>query len=208
MPKFVLLWTDAAMWTMAFALAGYTWLVVRRPGLAANWRKVFGDKAALASSVILLLCLAITLLDSVHYRPLLPATTPGETAAYDTRTRSLLDALLARQIDSREATYSRPLSTVGFTKESVEVNGRLQRVAPRLKFGGAHLTDPASQWLPDLLWRGALGLVLRGCRGAARRRGATARWPACARLGPVPAASRGAWCAGPSPRWVRWPARC
>lgn len=162
MPKFVLLWTDAAMWLMTFALAAYVVMVLRRPGLAANWKKVFRDAAALSSSVILLLCLALTLLDSLHYRPLLPAVPGGDAtgSAYDTRTRSLLDALLGRLVESREATYSRPLSYVGFTKQSVEVDGVVQRVAPRLKFGGAHLADPATQWLGDLAWRIGTGLVL------------------------------------------------
>jgi peptide/nickel transport system permease protein len=160
MPKFVLLWTDAAMGLLALALLGYVVMVLRRPGLAATWRKVFADPAALASSVILLLCLGVTLLDSVHYRPLLPAVAGSQGAAYDTRTRSLLDALLGGLVDSREATYSRPLSYVGFTKESVEVGGQIQRVAPRLQFGGAHLKQPDSEWLPDLLGRGALGVLL------------------------------------------------
>jgi peptide/nickel transport system permease protein len=162
MPKFVLLWTDAAMWLLALALGVYAMMVMRRPGLAANWRKVFADAAALSSSVILLLCLLLTLLDSVHYRPALPPA-PGSAAsgpAYDTRTRSLLDTLLGGLVDSREATYSRPLSYLGFTKESVEVDGVVRRVAPRLKFGGAHLGDPDSQWLSDLAWRSALGLLL------------------------------------------------
>jgi peptide/nickel transport system permease protein len=162
MPKFVLLWTDAAMWLMAAALLAYTVMVVRRPGLSANWKKVFADPAALASSVVLLLCLALTLLDSIHFRPLLPPAPGSETAgpAYDTRTRSVLDLLLAPLVESREATYSRPLSYVGFTKESVEVGGEIRRVAPRLKHGGAHLNDPENQWLGDLAWRGAIGLLL------------------------------------------------
>ena len=162
MPRFVLLWTDAAIWLMAVALAGYVLMVLRRPGLRADWSKVFGDKAALSSSVVLLLCLAITLLDSLHYRPLLPPAAGSSVAApaYDTRTRSLLDALLVRLVDSREATYSRPLSYVGFTKESVEVDGQIQRVAPRLKSGGAHLQDPAAQWLGDVAWRIGVGLVI------------------------------------------------
>ena len=158
MPKFVLLWTDAAMWLLALALVVYVLLVLRRPGLRANWTQgLCAMPPALASAVVLALCLGITLLDSVHYRPLLPpaAGSEGGAPAYDTRTRSLLDALLARLVDSREATYSRPLAYVGFTKESVEVDGEVQRVAPRLKFGGAHLQDPATQWLGDLAWRGA-----------------------------------------------------
>jgi peptide/nickel transport system permease protein len=162
MPKFVLLWTDAAMWLLAVALVAYGVMVVRRPGLAANWRKVFGDAAALSSSVVLLLCLVLTLLDSVHYRPLLPPAAGSAAAgpAFDTRTRSLLDALLGGLVDSREATYSRPLSYLGFTKESVEVGGEIKRVAPRLVHGGAHLTDPASQWAGDLAARGGAGLLL------------------------------------------------
>ena len=140
--KPVLLWTDAAMWAMTLAVVAYAATVLRRPGLRANWSRVFADPAALSASVVLLLCLLITLLDSLHYRPRLPAAAGSEVAAYDTRTHSLLDALLAKLVDSREATYSRPLSYVGFTKESVEVYGQVQRIAPRLKSGGAHLKVP------------------------------------------------------------------
>ena len=162
MPKFVLLWTDAALWLLVAALVAYAVVVVRNPALAASWRKVFRDAAALSSSVVLLICLVVTLLDSVHYRALLPPA-PGVTdaaPAYDARTRSLLDAWLADLIASREATYSRPLAYVGFTKESVTVDGQVQRVAPRLQFGGAHLKDPAAEWLPDLARRAAGGLAL------------------------------------------------
>ena len=167
MPKLVLLWTDAAMGALALALAAYGLMVLRRPGLRASWTRVFADPAALSASVVLLLCLGLTLLDSVHYRPRLPAAPGSDAAAYDTRTRSLLDALLVRLVDSREATYSRPLSYVAFTKESVEVDGQVQRVAPRLQFGGAHLKAPQQQWLGDLAWRGLLGLGLGALLAAA-----------------------------------------
>jgi len=160
MPKFVLLWTDGAIWLLAAALLAYVVFAWRRPNLRASWRKVFMDAPSLASSIVLLLCLGVSLLDSVHYRPLLPQA-PGTTAAaYDARTRSLLDAWLADLVDAREATYSTPLATVSFTRESLVVDGRVERVAPRLQFGGAHLEDPATQWLSDVLTRGGKGLVL------------------------------------------------
>jgi peptide/nickel transport system permease protein len=129
---------------------------------------VFRDGGALASSIVLVLAVGVTLLDSVHYRPLLPPATGAEASvpAYDTRTRSLLDALLADLVDGRESTYSKPLSYLGFTKESVVVDGEVRRVAPRLQFGGAHLADPAEQWLPDLVRRGSWGLA-GGALGAA-----------------------------------------
>ena len=161
MPKFVLLWTDASIWLLVGALAAYAVAVVRRPQWSANWSKVFRDPAALSSSIILLLCLGVTLLDSVHLRARL-APAPGAPAgavAYDARTRSLLDVLMVSLIDSREATYSRPLAYVGFTKESLLVNGEVKRVAPRLVFGGRHLADPEHDWVPDVLGRAAVGLI-------------------------------------------------
>ncbi len=162
MPKFVLLWTDAAIWLLLAALVAYAVVVLRKPDLAANWRKVFRDGPALASSIVLLLCLGVTLLDSVHYRARLDAvaTAPGAAVAYDTRTRSLLDAVLADLLASREATYSRPLSYLGFTKESLEVDGEVRRVAPRLVFGGSHLKDPEREWAGDVARRAAIGLGL------------------------------------------------
>ena len=167
MPKFVLLWTDAAMWLLAATLVAYGLMVIRRPALAANWRKVFHDPAALASAVILVVCLVISMLDSVHFRPLLPPAAGATNAgpAYDTRTRSVFDVLAARLIEMRETTYSRPLSYVGFTKESVTVAGEVRRVAPRLTFGGAHLADPERDWLSDLALRSAIGLVVGALGG-------------------------------------------
>jgi len=162
MPKIVLLWTDAAVWLLMVALAGYIWTVWRKPSLAASWRKVFSDGPALASSVVLLVCLLITLADSVHYRAALPAAagTAAGSVAYDTRTRSLLDAALKSLSESRETTYSQPLAFSSFTKESADVAGKVVRVAPRLKHGGAHLGDPQVQWAGDIAQRVLLGLLL------------------------------------------------
>jgi peptide/nickel transport system permease protein len=162
MPKLVLLWTDGAIWLLVAALVIYAVTVFRKPDLKANWSKVFHDAPALASSILLALCLVITLLDSIHYRAVLsPAAGAAANAAvaYDTRTHSLLDAALVELVDGRESTYSRPLSYLGFTKETLLVDGTPQRVAPRLVFGGAHLKNPEAEWSGDLLSRGAVGLA-------------------------------------------------
>jgi peptide/nickel transport system permease protein len=161
MPKFVLLWTDVAVWLLVAALVAYALMVTRRPNLASNWGKVFRNGAALASSFVLLACLLITLADSIHFRAQLPpaaGTASGDTA-YDTRVQSLLDAGLRRVIESRESTYSRPLDYVSFTKESLETNGQVVRVAPRLTFGGAHLQNPEQEWAGDVAMRVAVGLA-------------------------------------------------
>jgi peptide/nickel transport system permease protein len=156
--KFVLLWTDAAVWLLIIAAVLYVVHVRRTPSLAASWRKVFSDAPALASSVVLLACLLVTLADSIHFRKALPQVdgAPAGSVAYDTRTSSLLDSLLSGLVESRETTYSRPVATESFTKESDDAGNR---VAPRLLHGGAHLKDPAAQWAGDVALRFGVGLV-------------------------------------------------
>jgi peptide/nickel transport system permease protein len=161
MPKFVLLWTDVTVWLLLAAMIAYGVMVVRTPNLAASWRKVFRDAPALCSSLVLALCLVITVADSVHYRRALPpaAGSPAGTVQYDTVTHSLMDLALWDLIESREVTYSRPFDYLSFTKDTVSVNGQLKRVAPRLLHGGVHLSDPEHQWANDLMSRGGMGLM-------------------------------------------------
>ncbi len=161
MPKFVLLWTDLSIWLLIAAIVIYGLSVLRKPELAAKWGRVFRDAAALSSSIVLVLCLLLTLADSVHFRALLPPADGVKNAApaYDSRTRSLLDVWLADLVTSRESTYSRPLSYLGFTKESMLVEGQAQRVAPRLAFGGAHLKNPQADWAGDVALKATFGLA-------------------------------------------------
>jgi len=166
-PKLVVLWTDAVMWALVAALLVYARIVWRNPNLRASWGRVLRDAPAFASAIVLGACLLVTLLDSVHYRrALAPAAgAASTTVAYDTRTRSLLDAVLSRQVDSREATYSRPLAYQSFTLESLSVEGEVRRLPPRLLHGGAHLKDPAKEWQADITRRTLTGLAL-GAAGA------------------------------------------
>ncbi len=157
--KFVFLWTDIALYGLALALAVYVWHVRRQPTLQANWKKVLHDPAALSAGVLMLLFALVTALDSVHFRRALAPATQGGQVYYDTRTSSLLDVVLARQIEMRETTYSAPLGFEGISKESVEVGGQTVRQYPRLKFGGAHLRDPAAEWPGDVARRVATGLL-------------------------------------------------
>jgi peptide/nickel transport system permease protein len=161
-PKFVLLWTDAVLLLLVLSLCWYVWHIRRTPNLRANWLKVLADAPALCSAVVMAVFLLVTLIDSVHFRRALPASATaaaGSAVAYDTRTESLLDAMLADLVKSRESSYSMPLAYEGFTKESRDIDGQSVRIHPRLLFGGAKLKDPASEWLADLWMRAALGLA-------------------------------------------------
>lgn len=161
MPKFVFLVTDIALALLLAGLALYVWHASRSPDLRATWRTVFRDAAAMSALVMLALFVLVAVLDSIHFRPLLPpadGAAADAPAAYSTRTYSVLDRLLRRQMEGTERTYSAPLSFRSYSKETIEVDGRAVREFPRLAHGGAHLKDPQRQWLPDLAQRSAAGL--------------------------------------------------
>ena len=115
MPKFVFLPTDLALYAQLLVLALYVCHALRTPLLRQTWRYVSKDAAAMCAGLVLLLFLLVALLDSVHFRPLLPpspvaagglaapatgasaaapAAPAAQAAAYSTRTLSLLDVLL------------------------------------------------------------------------------------------------------------------
>lgn len=157
--KLVLLWTDLALWLMAAAVLAYGLRVRAQANLRATWSRVLRDPVAASAGVVMAVFLLVTLVDSVHLRRALPVA-PGEAAVYDTRTLSLLDLLLERQTEMREVSYSMPLATHGFNKESViDAQGHAGRDYPRLLFGGSHLSDPATQWAGDVARRAGVGLA-------------------------------------------------
>src|SRR3954468_8824263 len=161
-PKLVLLWTDVVLFLLVAALVWYGWHVKRHPNLRDTWSKVFADAPSLCSALVIAVFLLVTMLDSVHFRRALPPSAgaaAGAETAYDTRTSSLLDVLLAGLVQSRESSYSVPLATVGFTKETRDVGGQPARVFPRLLHGGAHLKDPSTEWGADVAMRVGAGAL-------------------------------------------------
>ena len=169
MPKLVFLATDIALYGLIVAIAFYVWHALRTPTLRQTWRGVLHDPVAMSAAVVLLVFLAIAALDSMHFRPLLPPAA-GAAAdappAFSTRTLSVLDQLLAGPREAREKSYSVPLGTHQFAKESMIVDGKSIRDYPRLEFGGAHLKDVDAEWRGDVVQRSVKGLV-GGVVGAA-----------------------------------------
>src|SRR4030095_12543122 len=168
-PKPVFLATDVVLYLLLVAIAFYAWHALRSPMRRRTWRAVVRDPAAMSAAVLLGVFLLISVLDSIHFRPLLPPA-PGAAAddapGYSTRTLSLLDALLTGPRESREKTYSIPLGTHQYSKESMLVAGKTVRDYPRLQFGGKRLQDPDREWTRDVLSHSAAGLAT-GAIGAA-----------------------------------------
>lgn len=188
MPQFVFLWTDIALWLMVLGALTYAWRVRRSPNLRSTWARVARDTPAMCSAVVLAAFAVVGLLDSVHYRPLLPPA-PGVAAdaprVYAPAVKSALDGLLSGSVLTRpEKTYSSPLAVRQFTKETLLVDDKPVRDFPRLRAAGTHLADPDRDYAGDLSRRLGLGLAaglavaLAGTgllfAGLARRAGASA----------------------------------
>ena len=162
MPKIVVLWSDAVVIATLVLSLLYGLRVRASVNLRATWMKVVRDPAAICSAVVLVLFFAVAVVDSLHFRRALsdaPGAEAQQNQAYGTRTESLLDVALARQLAGRETSYSAPLAIRAFTKDSVELAGQSERIYPRLLFGGKTLNDD-SQWFADVLQRSAVGLGL------------------------------------------------
>jgi len=158
----VLLWTDIAVALLLLGAAACAWRVRRSPALRAAWAGVARDTPAMCAAVVLAAFTVVGLLDSIHYRPVLPPApnAPADAPpAYAPVVRSALDALLdGSALSSPEKTYSSPLALRQFTKETMLVDGQPVRDFPRLRFAGAHLDDPDAQWAGDVLSRLLAGL--------------------------------------------------
>ena len=156
--KFVWLWTDILIYCLMVVVGLYIWRARGKAHLAAPWRKVARRPAAMASAVVLLAFLAIGLLDSVHFRELLPNQKPGAALEYSSEVITPLDRILKPLRTQTEKTYSAPLASQLYAMESMEQpDGRTLRGYPRLKYGGAHLGGSTQR---DVLWLAAQGTLI------------------------------------------------
>jgi peptide/nickel transport system permease protein len=144
---------------------------VRNPPLRAAWHRVGRSRPGMTAATLLMAFLAVGLLDSLHYRPALDNKGEGKTA-YAIEVLSLLDLVVTPLRTRNEKTYSEPLATRAYAKESIEVrlaDGTLRQTRdyPRLKFGGAHLGDDEAQRDGDIAKRvmlsGALACLIWLC---------------------------------------------
>jgi len=161
MPTFVFLWTDIFIFSLLLALLLYAFRAARSVALRAAWSSVARTPSAMCAAVVLLAFMLVGVLDSIHYRPLLPAP-PGAAAGappvYAPVLRSALDDLLSASALSRpEKTYSAPLAIRQFTKETELIDGKPVRDFPRLKHAGRNV-DADSERGADILRLGLRGL--------------------------------------------------
>ena len=164
LPIFLL--SDKIIWLLVVAAI---WLFVvsrRTPSLQASWLRIGQSRKAVAAITVLSFFVLIGLADSIHYRPaLLSADTSadknavtntlGNTPAYAVEVLSALDALTSPLRLRLEKTYSEPLATHAYAKETLEITDKDGNIVqtrdfPRLMYGGAHLGDTPTKHREDI----------------------------------------------------------
>ena len=190
----VFLKTDVLLWLLVLAVIVYAVHVRRSPHLLVPWRRVSRSASGLSALTVLLVFIAIGVLDSFHYRPALEKTDEKGQTVYAVESVSLLDAILEPIRVHRERTYSAPLATRAYAKETIEIteaDGKLRQVRefPRLIWGGAHLKNE-DDGTADIFSRALAGLAsglavwcilawaLAAWRGRAAGRAAKEEWRA------------------------------
>ncbi len=159
--KPVILTTDALIFVLFAVVAISAWYISRHQHLLAPWKKVARSRSGMIAAVILLVFVTVGLLDSLHFRPVLPGDAAAGKANYAVDVMSVFDVIAAPLKRKQEKTYSAPLSAYLFAKETVELpDGSEARVFPRLTYGGAHLKDPATEQTPDIVKRIVAGVAI------------------------------------------------
>lgn len=154
----VVLWTDLLLFVLLATAAAAVFYVRANEPLREAWRKVGRRPAGMAAATILLAFVTVGVLDSLHYRPLLPAVDAPVGAVggqgpprYSTEVLSVLDAVLAPLRLQTEKTYSAPFAWQLYQRETIELPGGGQvRDYPRLVHGASHLEDPVADKGADL----------------------------------------------------------
>ncbi len=155
--RLVLLWTDALVFLLVAAALAMAWYARRREHLRAPWQRVMRSRMAVSALTVLVFYVLIGLLDSIHFHPREEA---GATRAWSTEIISVFDWIVTPLRVQVEKTYSAPLATQLYAKETIEGDeGAQRRDFPRLKFGGSHLTNPTDQHVRDILITGTTGLL-------------------------------------------------
>jgi peptide/nickel transport system permease protein len=160
----VLLWSDVLIWLLLLAALLLAALSSRNPLLRAAWRRVGSKRSGMAAATVLAAFVLIGLLDSLHYRPQLENRAADQHTVYAIEVLSVLDALATPLRTRNEKTYSAPLATRAYAKESIELRAadgslQLSRDFPRLKFGGALLGENEAQRDALVMQRGLAALA-------------------------------------------------
>ena len=160
--QILVLSTDWLVYVLVAVIIATIVYVRGREHLRAPWRRVAQSRSGMIGLTVLLVFVVAGLLDSVHFRPRLAGSDADAKVAYAIEVLSMLDVALEPLRTRREKTYSAPLATHLYAKETIDLpDGGQARGFPRLKYGGGQLENPERDWAGDIA-RAVLGGVAGG----------------------------------------------
>ncbi len=166
--KPVLLWSDALIFLLVFALVFFFYKLRQDPQIRERWGQVFSSSLGMVAFTVILTYVGIALLDSVHFRRALDAPVGIQTDEifYDNKVTSVFDVLTGVMGERFERTYSAPFALLSFEKKNMkDEQGRDMRDFPPLKYAGLDVVYPSEKW-PDVLAKSvgplAWGLLFSG----------------------------------------------
>ncbi|MBI1912981.1 MAG: ABC transporter permease [Deltaproteobacteria bacterium] len=142
----VILATDLIVFFL-IAMAVYFAIGSRKEGtIKTAWHELRKNKLAMLCLAILSVYVALATMDSIRWRDAIleesgkAALTPDGAIIYSPQALSVLDRVFSNIRTNTEKTYSTPLSSRQYSKESVEKpDGTIVRDYPILKYPGTHL---------------------------------------------------------------------
>ncbi|MBK7352780.1 MAG: ABC transporter permease [Nitrosomonas sp.] len=155
----VILWTDAFIYLLVGIVITISNYIRHHPHLLAPWRRVTHSASGMSAFTILTFFVLIGILDTIHFRPAIEsASNEANTKTYSVEVLSVLDVIATPLRNNVEKTYSAPLSTYLYAKETIELpDGGQVREFARLAYGGAHLVDPEASHIQDIITRSIIG---------------------------------------------------
>ena len=98
---------------------------------------------------------------SVHFRHALDKKNNEAQTHYSGQVLSLFDIMATTLREQQEKTYSAPFSAHLFSKDMVDTAQGQIRTYPRLKYGGSHLNDPASERVGNIFLNTVFAIFVR-----------------------------------------------
>jgi len=156
----IILWTDALIYLFVVIVFSFIGYVRHHEHLLTPWKRVGHSASGMSALTVLIFFLTVGLLDTVHFRPVLDHKTNDGETIYSVEVLSLLDIVVTPLRTHVEKTYSAPLASHLYAKETIELpDGKQVRAFARLEYGGAHLQNPETEHIGDIIWRGTTGLA-------------------------------------------------
>jgi peptide/nickel transport system permease protein len=157
----VILWTDALVFLLVFLMSAFIWYMRGNEHLLAPWRRVGHSASGMSALTVLVFFIIVGLLDTLHFRPALEQKNSHGETIYSVEVLSVLDLLLTPLRTNVEKTYSAPLATHLYAKETFSLpDGNQIRAFARLEYGGSHLANPDTEHRSDINLRIAKGIGL------------------------------------------------